>query len=380
MSARRSLWALVAAVCVAAAAGAVRAESPEEEQVRVRERLEAEREALSALKAQKTDVLTLLDAFERLSRESRALFQRLEGQHRALEASLTLAKRLDDLAQRAHQRELERLAPRLRAMYRAQKQDRLSALAGADDFAQMVKRTQALELLVEQDAAALARVRGLARASERSAAELGRLDAFAQARLAMLREEGALAKLRQAAFVDLLHVVQAEASQSERLIKELERADRQLQALVADLHSAIPHSGFRAKRGRLVYPTRGMLEVRFGKVVNPKFNTVTVQKGIDLRAPAGTPVVSVAPGTVAYAGWLKGYGNLVIVDHGGGYHSLMAHLSEVQVEPGNEVEEEEVIGAVGDTGSLKGAYLYFEIRHKGEAIDPLPWLDPSAAP
>jgi septal ring factor EnvC (AmiA/AmiB activator) len=114
--------------------------------------------------------------------------------------------------------------------------------------------------------------------------------------------------------------------------------------------------------------------VGFGKVVNPRFNTVTVQKGLDLRAAAGTQVVSVGEGAVAFAGWLKGYGNLVIVDHGSGYHSLYAHLGELSVEVGNEVQEGEALGSVGDTGSLKGAYLYFEIRKQGQAVDPLPWL------
>jgi len=101
-----------------------------------------------------------------------------------------------------------------------------------------------------------------------------------------------------------------------------------------------------------------------------------VQKGVDVRARLGAPVVSVAQGTIVYSNWLKGYGNLVIIEHGGGYHSLYAHLAHSEVEVGNEVEEGEEIGVVGDTGSLKGAYLYFEIRRGGVAIDPLPWLSP----
>ena len=140
-------------------------------------------------------------------------------------------------------------------------------------------------------------------------------------------------------------------------------------------------SEFRQAKGHLPFPTpSGLIEAAFGKVVNPRFNTVTVQKGLDIRAALGTPVRSVAPGTVVYSSWLKGYGNVVIVDHGAGYHSLYAHLAHSLVEPGNQVEEEEEIAKVGDTGSLKGAYLYFEIRKKGEAVDPMPWLDPQGVP
>jgi septal ring factor EnvC (AmiA/AmiB activator) len=133
--------------------------------------------------------------------------------------------------------------------------------------------------------------------------------------------------------------------------------------------------GFRSRKGtcRCRCSTNWSRWVRQDR--QPRFNTVTVQKGIDIRASLGTEIVSVAPGTVVFAGWLKGYGNLVIVDHGDAYHSLYAHLDRLDVEVGMVVEQEEAIGLVGDTGSLKGAYLYFEIRKGGQAIDPLPWLE-----
>jgi septal ring factor EnvC (AmiA/AmiB activator) len=109
-------------------------------------------------------------------------------------------------------------------------------------------------------------------------------------------------------------------------------------------------------------------------VVNPKFNTVTVQHGLDVEAPAGAPVVAVAAGRVVHAGWFKGYGNLLIVDHGEGYHTLVAHLATMQTAMGEDVAAGDVLGTVGDSGSLKGPYLYFELREKGRPVDPRPWL------
>jgi len=123
----------------------------------------------------------------------------------------------------------------------------------------------------------------------------------------------------------------------------------------------------------------GTLEVGFGKVVNPKFNTVTVQKGWDIRAEEGSGVRAIAQGQVVYAGWLRGYGNVLIIDHGGGFHSLVAHLASLSRAVGEAVKAEEVVGTVGDSGSLKGAYLYFEIRQDGEAIDPAVWIRSGAA-
>ena len=132
--------------------------------------------------------------------------------------------------------------------------------------------------------------------------------------------------------------------------------------------------GFAARKGQLPLPARGQITVGFGRVVNPKFNTVTVQNGVDVEAPAGAPVRAVAPGRVVHAGWFKGYGNLVIVDHGEGFHTLVAHLASMQTAMGEQVDAGDVLGTVGDSGSLKGPYLYFEIRERGRPVDPRPWL------
>jgi murein hydrolase activator len=131
---------------------------------------------------------------------------------------------------------------------------------------------------------------------------------------------------------------------------------------------------FAARRGKLPRPADGPITVGFGRVVDPRFNTVTVQNGLDIAARAGASVRAVAPGRVAHAGWFKGYGNLVILDHGDGYHTLVAHLGSMRAAMGVAVEAGAVLGTVGDSGSLKGAYLYFEVREKGRPVDPRPWL------
>ncbi|MBL8953257.1 MAG: M23 family metallopeptidase [Myxococcaceae bacterium] len=215
----------------------------------------------------------------------------------------------------------------------------------------------------------------LSRFEARQAARLELMEDAATTVLAALTKEQALAKGRRVALDDLLRTLSAEANKSSRIVKDLERAEAELAGLVADLKATSTELGLRSRKGHLPFPTHGLVEVGFGKVVNPRFNTITVQKGVDIRAGLGERVFSVGVGTVVFAGWLKGYGNLVIVDHGGNYHSLYAHLKDVGVDVGVEVEEGEEIATVGDTGSLKGAYLYFEIRKAGQAVDPLPWLE-----
>ena len=135
----------------------------------------------------------------------------------------------------------------------------------------------------------------------------------------------------------------------------------------------------RGQRGKLLFPVEhGRVEVRFGRTVDPRFGTVTLQRGLDIRAPEGSEVRAVYDGAVVHAGWFSGYGNLVILDHGDGLFSLFAHLATLAHAVGDVVERGDSLGTVGDTGSLKGPYLYFELRDGQKPLDPERWLSRSA--
>jgi septal ring factor EnvC (AmiA/AmiB activator) len=203
---------------------------------------------------------------------------------------------------------------------------------------------------------------------------LRRFQGSLAARSAVLTEQVSLVEQKQAALRDVVATLSGEADLAKRAMRELEQADAELTRMLEDLEEGVPTMGFRALKGKLPFPASGVVEVGYGKVINPRFNTVTVQKGVDIRAAAGSAVRAVAPGRVVYSGWLRGYGNLLILDHGDGYHTLMAHLATMMAEAGAEVGGGAEVGTVGDTGSLKGAYLYFEIRKGGRAVDPKPWL------
>jgi septal ring factor EnvC (AmiA/AmiB activator) len=225
-------------------------------------------------------------------------------------------------------------------------------------------------LLSEARAAFAARER--ARAERQAEAE--RLEALA----VEVEDRREQAEARREERETLLAALRSARAFHERAALEVREQARRLAAFVATLpppRTGVPGpGGFAARKGRLPPPAPGPVTVAFGKVVNPRFNTVTFQNGIDLGAPAGALVRAVAPGRVVHAGWFKGYGNLVIVDHGEGYHTLVAHLASMRTARGEEVGAGAVLGTVGDSGSLKGPYLYFELRERGRPVDPRPWL------
>jgi septal ring factor EnvC (AmiA/AmiB activator) len=366
----------MSALALSLALSLAAADDVAEEHAELAQRLEAERAAFDAILGEKKSLLTLLDTLERLARASSERTVQLERTAARVAKQVAEAKLETELVQAALAEQQARLKPRLLTLYRLKKQDALGFLLSSGDFSSLVKRQRGLKTLVASDVRELEALLELSDYEAQQARRLERLEATARRYVKALRAEQAVGQARLARFKDLMASVSAEENRMSRVIAELEASEKELAGMVTDLASASASTGFRARKGQLPYPAEGLVEVGFGKVVNPRFNTVTVQKGLDLRAPLGAEVRSVASGTVVFSGWLKGYGNLVIVDHGAEYYSLYAHLANSQVEVGNEVEEGEALGQVGDTGSLKGAYLYFEIRKRGQAVDPLPWLKP----
>lgn len=345
------------------------------QQQEVQAQLARERAALLALKDEKVSVLDLLEVAERQSRGALQRTRILDRELKALERRETLYAFLSDQAAIAQRAQIERLGPRLQVMYRRTRRNPLDLLLSASDFAQMLWRNRAMERLVEQDLKLLKSLQDAERFRQRAAEEVSLLADATRVRIESAKVQQAIATRQKTDWSELLALVQAEANTTGRLVRELAHSERELSRLVNRMEAGRPTTGFGALRGRLPWPLEGgRMEQGYGQIVNPKFNTVTLHKGIDLRAPAGTPVRAVAEGRVVHASWLRGYGNLLIVDHGGGYHTLMAHLDGFVREVGDSVAAGEVLANVGETGSLKGPFLYFEVREKGEATDPAEWL------
>ena len=112
----------------------------------------------------------------------------------------------------------------------------------------------------------------------------------------------------------------------------------------------------------------------FGMRVHPRFKTKRMHTGVDIASSTGTPVKTAGPGEVIFAGWMRGYGQVIIIDHGGGYATVYAHLSKIQVDEGDLVKKGAMIGKVGMTGVATGPHLHFEVRVNGEARNPLKYL------
>lgn len=343
-----------------------------------------------------------------LAQKSRSL-QDLEGKLR--DSSQRLARLSQDITgtERRLSRSKGLLRQRLRALYKQGRFGYVRMLLSADDLAAAGRRLKYLSAVAAQDRHLIATYSTSLSSLSEKRAELERYKAeAAEARERVATTRGQIAEEQRKRRI-LLASVREEKAGHLASAKELEKSAKDLQGLLARLQTEeerqrrAPRPGarrdggrteapadrdrdeapdirddgrFAQLKGKLSWPAAGTLSSTFGRQEHPRFRTVTFNRGIEIAAPEGRDIVAVAEGSVIFADWFKGYGRLIILDHSGGYFTLYAHTSEILVRPGDSVARGQVIGKVGDTGSLEGPQLYFELRHKGKPLDPLAWLQP----
>jgi septal ring factor EnvC (AmiA/AmiB activator) len=373
-------WLGFAAAVLAAAA--VRAQ-PSADLERIQAAIAESRDRVAAYEREQRGLLEAIDAIDQSAGLLRVEAARARRAADEARATLEQTERTmhDAAAQLA---ELERaMAQRAVALYRAGELGTLQLLFSAGGLRDFFSRVQTLRRLLRHDADLVARHREQARVLEEARANAASANAAASAADETLRRRtGELDAERERKRALASHLGKSRAL-ARGALTELEQAGAALEETVAAWRgSAEPTPEapppdappFPSLRGRLPDPVHGAVLGRFGRVLAPDARTATFRKGVVFEAPVGTPVYAVAAGRVRYAGRFRGYGNVVILDHGSDHFTVSAHLDRIDVQLGAPVAAGTPIGAVGDTGSLEGPQLYFEIRRGAEALDPEEWL------
>lgn len=337
------------------------------------ERLESEIHSLSSRESGLLGELDRLRAETRLREaEAERVNLEIEGVAAAIEdrtASLTDL----ELSQADRKRYL---GFRLREIYKQGPHQALRRLFGGEEVDSYLSGLQYAAYLSERDVRVLADYRD-------DAKRLGEeRESLTERRSALerLRAELARARRRLAAARDrrsrLLEEVREDKSQRERALEELQGASSELSRLVDSFGPGTdgPSLDVQKFRGLLDWPADGEVSAGFGTVIHPRFKTGVPHPGLDIDGDQGENIQNVFDGRVVFASWMRGYGLTAIVDHGGGLLSVYAHASALLVEPGEQVLRGQLLGKIGETGSLRGPYLYFELRKNGVAVDPVEWL------
>ena len=173
----------------------------------------------------------------------------------------------------------------------------------------------------------------------------------------------------------LLASIRKEKYLYKRMIAELKAQSRKLRKLIEESEKQrFLFKGFSKRKRKLIWPVKGVVVIPYGSYRDPKFKTPVFHNGIHIKTVENAVVRAVYGGKVVFADWFRGYGKVVIVNHGEGYHTVYANLSEIFLNKGDIIKEGDQIGRVGESGTINAPDLYFEVRYKGKPLNPLHWL------
>ena len=157
-----------------------------------------------------------------------------------------------------------------------------------------------------------------------------------------------------------------------KVLEDKARFERELR--IRKQQEALKTKSFKALKGQLPWPADGRIIAKFGRQWNSKLKTTTENPGIDIKGQPGSPIRTVLGGVVTTITYIRGYGTTIIVDHGGGFYTVYSHVTNIQTVVDGQVRNGDIIAYMGDSGSINGSKLHFEIWGKGQKLDPEKWL------
>jgi septal ring factor EnvC (AmiA/AmiB activator) len=356
--------------------------APEAEEQRTK--LEALRARISGLRAQMLSKSGEKNELSRLLQDAEKLIGRLARKLRVIDGRLSRQRKLlqDLAAEMATQRQsLEQqrhvLARQVRAAYAMGRQERVKILLNQQDPATVSRVMVYYDYLNRVRAQKMEAIRGH---MQRLAATEREILDEEQKLTRLLEEQQAeitAMKLSQDQRRDLVARLTRELNDQGQQLDRLQTDERDLRTLISGLEQALAdipaehpqQVKFAGRRGSLPWPARGRIVNRFG---SPKLGNL-VWDGVMISAPEGREVRAIHHGRVAFADWLRGFGLLLIVDHGDGYMTLYGHNQSLFKEAGDWVEVNEPVALVGSSGGREQAGVYFGIRHQGRAVNPARW-------
>lgn len=376
----------------------VRGENPKDELKGVKQEIKAKKKLISKTRKVEAVVSTELQEINRNLVQKETDLGRLDQDLRSVETSLGRTgreiERVTDEANKKKQ-EIER---RLVSLYKAGELGAVRMFFSAESFPQMAENIRYMRSILGNDKIIFAeyneKISELSRLKtdlERDVIKKERIKGGIELKKREIEQE----KSKKAAY---LVKVRQDRKSYEASLKELQANAARLQAMMDRLEALsrrklssrhekpgsklkplpelppVPDRGFASQKGRMSLPVRGEIVETYGKHKHPEFNSYTFSKGLSISAGAGSEIKSIYEGSVIFADYFKGFGNMVIVDHGGGYFSLYAHAAKILKRVGAGVARNEAVATVGDTDSIKGPMLYFEIRHQGKPVDPAGWV------
>lgn len=269
----------------------------------------------------------------------------------------------------------KKLQQRVRDIYINGQISYVDVLFGAKDFADLMTRMDVLKRIIKHDYDLIMKVREEKATVENTRVQLEKDKAEAEVLVADAQAKKAKVEDKESEQQVLLDQAIYDRDTSERMYEEIMAASQEVANMIRRSHmSSAGYSGAPAGAGGMIWPISGPITSEFGWRTHPIFGTARFHSGLDIGGDYGMPIYAAASGTVIYAGWISGYGNAVIIDHGGGVTTLYGHNDSLNVSEGENVAQGQVIAMCGSTGNSTGPHCHFEVRENGEPVSPYGYL------
>lgn len=360
----------------------------------INKEIKEKKQLLKKTKKVETKVSGELELIDKRLREKETSVMALNRELKGVEVALEGTRREITTVKEEAERKKQQITLRLAALYKAGEMGNTRMFFASESFPQMAENLRYMKSVLTNDQklfaeynSKIARLGQLKEKLEADAVRKEKIKADISAKKMEIEAEKQkktvyLSQVREdkKSYIASLRDLEANARRLQTMVERLEARSRKSYTTkkpgVGTDNSLppIPDKGFGAQKGRLSIPARGEIVSRFGRHKHPEFNSYTVSNGISISSPPGTEIHAVYDGQVIFADYFKGYGNMLIVDHGGGFFSLYAHAAKIDKKVGASVTTHDVIARVGDVDSPRGSMLYFEIRYKGKPVDPAPWF------
>jgi murein DD-endopeptidase MepM/ murein hydrolase activator NlpD len=274
--------------------------------------------------------------------------------------------------QKRYDQRKELLGRRIRAIHEEGRVSYLAVLLGSTTFGDFISRYDMLKVIVQQDAALFSQVRQDKLALEEKQQQVRDRKDKLEALQARQKEQVVAWEQKRA---EREQVSRSLSTRKASLIQQLDAFDREAEAIYQTIWEIQQRQRRQAGEFAPIWPVRQhVITEYFGPRIHPILGVPRQHNGVDLGVPQGTPVYAVESGVVIMAGWNDAYGNLVVIDHGGGTSTWYAHNSKLLVKVGDAVKQGQQISESGNTGWSTGPHLHFELHINGQPVNPLDYL------
>lgn len=328
-----------------------------------------------------------LRQIEEQLRQAQQQLDSIQQQRISVENDITVNEKLLAEAQKRLEGREVVFYKRVRDIYINGRLSYLDVVIGSKDFTDFANRLEILKRIIDSDIKLIeeikkerAEIAARKQALEESRAKLVEIEKAAAAKRAEIEQkkkerEVVLQKAQndRATAMQAVEELNASSAQITALLKA-RQAERAAARAAAAAQQSSPTYSWVQGSGQLGWPVSGEITSPYGYRTHPIWGTTIYHSGIDIGVDEGTPVHAADGGTVAWSGWMGGYGYAVVIDHGNGMSTLYGHNSELAVSEGQDVGKGQVIAYAGSTGNSTGPHVHFEVRISGDPVDPMGYL------